>query len=105
MSAVSQVRLDTWLWAARFFKTRALAAQAVDGGKVELNGARLARAPFSSTLPPSTACAARARVLKKRAAQSQVSRRTCETADIRSQTSDVRLRMKPTSIRFTSITP
>ncbi len=38
------VRLDTWLWAARFFKTRALAAQAVDGGKVELNGARAKRA-------------------------------------------------------------
>src|SRR2546426_12564669 len=38
--------------------------------------ARLARAPFTSTLPPSTACAARARVLKKRAHQSQVSRRT-----------------------------
>jgi len=32
------------LWAARFFKTRALAAQAVDGGKVELNGARAKRA-------------------------------------------------------------
>lgn len=34
------VRLDKWLWAARFYKTRALAAEAVDGGKVELNGAR-----------------------------------------------------------------
>src|SRR3989442_10803488 len=44
MSDVSQVRLDTWLWAARFFKTGALAAQAVDGGKVELNGARAKRA-------------------------------------------------------------
>jgi len=44
MSAVSQVRLDTWLWAARFFKTRALAARAVDGGKVELNGAHAKRA-------------------------------------------------------------
>jgi ribosome-associated heat shock protein Hsp15 len=32
------VRLDKWLWAARFFKTRALAAQAVAGGKVELDG-------------------------------------------------------------------
>lgn len=36
----SPVRLDKWLWAARFFKTRALAAQAVHGGKVHINGAR-----------------------------------------------------------------
>ena len=34
------VRLDMWLWAARFFKTRALARQAVETGKVEANGQR-----------------------------------------------------------------
>ncbi|HET6555051.1 MAG TPA: S4 domain-containing protein [Dyella sp.] len=31
------VRADVWLWAARFFKTRSLAKQAIDGGKVDLN--------------------------------------------------------------------
>ncbi|WP_372864214.1 ribosome-associated heat shock protein Hsp15 [Spongiibacter sp.] len=35
-----RVRLDKWLWAARFYKTRSIAKQAVDGGKVHYNGAR-----------------------------------------------------------------
>jgi len=37
---MERVRLDRWLWAARFFKTRALAAAAVGGGKVQVNGSR-----------------------------------------------------------------
>ncbi len=36
-----KVRLDKWLWAARFFKTRALAGEAVTGGKVHLGGHRI----------------------------------------------------------------
>ncbi len=36
-----RVRIDKWLWAARFFKTRSLSAQAVEGGKARLNGERV----------------------------------------------------------------
>lgn len=39
-----RVRLDKWLWAARFYKTRALAAEAIDGGKVDVHGERAKRA-------------------------------------------------------------
>jgi ribosome-associated heat shock protein Hsp15 len=39
---MESVRVDKWLWAARLFKTRPLAAEAVKGGHVELNGRRVA---------------------------------------------------------------
>jgi ribosome-associated heat shock protein Hsp15 len=42
--AGDQVRLDKWLWAARFYKSRGLAADAVDSGKVQVNGERVKRA-------------------------------------------------------------
>lgn len=40
----SRVRLDKWLWAARFYKTRGLSADAIDGGRIEVNGERGKRA-------------------------------------------------------------
>ena len=38
---MSKVRVDKWLWAARFFKTRAKSRDAIDGGKVHVNGQRV----------------------------------------------------------------
>ncbi|UCF39762.1 MAG: RNA-binding S4 domain-containing protein [Gemmatimonadota bacterium] len=41
--SVDKVRLDRWLWAARFYKTRSVAADAIDGGKVQVSGTRVKR--------------------------------------------------------------
>jgi ribosome-associated heat shock protein Hsp15 len=37
----SRLRIDKWLWAARFYKTRAIAKQAIEGGKVHCDGAKV----------------------------------------------------------------
>jgi ribosome-associated heat shock protein Hsp15 len=41
--------LDRWLWAARFYKTRSIAADAIDGGKVQVNGTRVKRSKLIET--------------------------------------------------------
>ena len=40
-SEIQRLRIDKWLWAARFFKTRSLAKAAIEGGKVQLEGQRI----------------------------------------------------------------
>ncbi|WP_439102266.1 RNA-binding S4 domain-containing protein, partial [Congregibacter sp.] len=39
--SAEKLRVDKWLWAARFFKTRSLAKAAIEGGKVQLSGQRV----------------------------------------------------------------
>ncbi|MEL0260266.1 MAG: S4 domain-containing protein, partial [Halieaceae bacterium] len=41
MQSGKKVRIDKWLWAARFYKTRTLAKTAIEGGKVQLAGQRV----------------------------------------------------------------
>ena len=51
--APSSLRVDKWLWHARFFKTRSLAAKQVSEGKVRVNGTRISK-PARSVVPGDT---------------------------------------------------
>jgi ribosome-associated heat shock protein Hsp15 len=91
----AKVRIDKWLWAARFFKTRAMATEAINGGHVHVNGQRIKPARSLSigdevtiTKPPYTFIvevmdlsekrgpAAKARLLYQETEQSQIKRET-----------------------------
>ncbi|WP_420566942.1 RNA-binding S4 domain-containing protein [Thalassovita sp.] len=47
--AVSKLRVDKWLWFARFYKTRGLASSQVTGGHIRVNGSKIAKASFGVT--------------------------------------------------------
>ncbi|MGH8490730.1 MAG: RNA-binding S4 domain-containing protein [Gammaproteobacteria bacterium] len=99
-----EIRLDKWLWAARFFKTRALATEAIKGGKIEVNGhkpkparsvhihdeLRIQRGPFTYdvtvvNLASKRGAATAAARLYQESAES-VSRREALALELRAQT-------------------
>lgn len=49
MTAQTKVRIDKWLWAARFFRTRSLAVEALDSGRILVNGDKVKRARLVGT--------------------------------------------------------
>ncbi|MCB1368620.1 MAG: RNA-binding S4 domain-containing protein [Rhodobacteraceae bacterium] len=63
MSEQSKIRLDKWLWQARFFKTRSLAARIVSGGQVRVNAARVAK-PAALVGPGDTLTFAKGQVIR-----------------------------------------
>jgi len=85
MEPLSSLRVDKWLWAARFFKTRSLAAAACAGGKVDVNDdavkpARLVRPGdfVKVTLPQGRRRIARILVLDARRGSGEAARRLYE---------------------------
>lgn len=70
-TAEEDLRIDKWLWAARFYKTRSAAAEAVRGGQVEVNGARVKP---SRTLAPGDVVRVRRGPLEQQVTVLQLSR-------------------------------
>lgn len=84
------VRLDKWLWAARFFKTRALATEAIAGGKVHVNGERVKPSKkigvgvtLEITLPVSEMTVVVERIIEKRGPASVAQSMYSETEESR----------------------
>ena len=95
------MRLDKWLWAARFFKTRALAVEAIDGGRVSVNGDRvkpakelrigdaisIRRAPFEFAIAVKALC-------DKRGPAAIAAALYCETDESRARRAAIAAEMK-----------
>lgn len=48
--SAGKIRIDKWLWYARFFKTRTLASKVVSGGHVRVNGTKIAKSSYAVTV-------------------------------------------------------
>ena len=104
MEPLSSLRVDKWLWAARFFKTRSLAAAACAGGKVDVNDdavkpARLVRPGdfVKVTLPQGRRRIARILVLDARRGSGEAARRLYEDL---TQPTPPRIRQAPPPFRL-----
>ncbi len=104
-----KVRLDKWLWAARFFKTRALAAEAIDGGKVDVNADRAKRAKLVQSgdairvQQGPIEWQLRVREVAERRGSAEIAQRLYEeTADgrLKREAAQERLRQMPTAFAF-----
>src|SRR2546423_3434557 len=105
--APDKVRLDKWLWAARFFKTRSLAADAINGGKVDVNGERAKRAKpvqpgdeLRVRHPPSEHIVIVRALSERRGPASEAAQLYEETADSRERREKLALELKNVAPAF-----
>ena len=94
-------RLDKWLWAARFFKTRAIASDAVETGKVQVNGARVKPAKsltpgdlLSIRLGPYTHVVEVLALSARRGPAPEAQKLYCETEESRARRAALALELK-----------